>query len=382
MELKEISQKIVDATMEIIDNRNINIMDRHGFIIASGDKQRINTYHKGADDVIKSNKVVEIYPKKIENYPGAKEGVNMPINIQGKVVGVVGVQGHPDEVRIVAKLVKISVELALEQHLISEQIKLVKDLKQQIIRKIIYENITQKEEEILCLSKVAGINLNIERFSIIIELKDIVDGNSAQNFKIMSQIEKYLTNSEFILEDDISGSINKSYIIFKQLSLKNYKNEQEYMEKLSRKIYEKCGIEVRIVAGGFYESIEGLKKSFNEAKELLRISSSSIVNINDLNVQTSYLLNQIDQSVLEHFIKPIYDKILDEKGRVQIWIINTLKALFQNDLNINEAAKALYLHKNSLLYRIKKIEKITGLSVTANFNHCVLLRLLIIYAKI
>lgn len=61
MKLQDIAQKIVDATMEIIDNRNVNIMDKNGFIIASGDKDRIATFHKGADDVIKSNKDVEIY---------------------------------------------------------------------------------------------------------------------------------------------------------------------------------------------------------------------------------------------------------------------------------------------------------------------------------
>lgn len=72
-------------------------------------------------------------------YPGAKEGVNLPIRVGEKIVGVVGVYGHPAEVRIIANLVKKAVELSLEQHVISEQIKLVTDLKQQILRKLIYD---------------------------------------------------------------------------------------------------------------------------------------------------------------------------------------------------------------------------------------------------
>ena len=130
MQLFEIAQKIVDSTMEVIDNRNINIMDRDGIIIASGEKTRLNTYHKGADDVIKSGKIIEIYPEEVPAYPGAKEGVNLPIRVGEKIVGVVGVYGHPAEVRIIANLVKKAVELSLEQHVISEQIKLVTDLKQ------------------------------------------------------------------------------------------------------------------------------------------------------------------------------------------------------------------------------------------------------------
>ena len=114
MHLHEIAQKIVDATMEVIDNRNVNIMDRDGMIIASGEKNRINTYHKGADDVIKSGKIIEIYPEEVPEYPGAKEGVNLPIQVGDKTVGVVGVYGHPNEVRIIANLVKKAVELNLE----------------------------------------------------------------------------------------------------------------------------------------------------------------------------------------------------------------------------------------------------------------------------
>ncbi|GAA0180298.1 sugar diacid recognition domain-containing protein [Clostridium sediminicola] len=379
MKLQDIAQKIVDATMEIIDNRNVNIMDKNGFIIASGDRNRITTFHKGADDVIKSNKDVEIYPEDVKNYPGAKEGVNMPINIEGKVLGVVGVYGHPDKVRIVANLVKTSVELAFEQYLISEQVKLVGDLKQQIIRKIIYQDVTKNEEEILCLCKVASLEISTKRVSVIIELigKDKMD--SGEVFKNNRIIEKYMMNSRFIDNNDIIGIINDNIVVFKSLCY--YKDEitKEYLEKLSRKIYENCGLEIRIACGSFYEGIHGLKESYNESKSLFNNSNESVQDIKNLNVQTTYLLNQIENEKLEHFIKPIYEKVLNDKGIPEVWIINTLEALFENDLNLSETAKCLYLHKNSLVYRVKKIEKLLGLSVTTNFNHSVLLKLLLVY---
>ncbi|QZY54428.1 CdaR family transcriptional regulator [Crassaminicella profunda] len=379
MNFQNIAQKLVDATMKIIDKRNINIMDKNGFIIASGDKKRVNTFHKGADDVIKSNKMVEIYPEDVKNYPGAKEGVNMPINIQGKVLGVVGVYGHPNEVRIIAKLVKTSIELAFEQYLIAEQVKIVKDLKQQIIRKIIYEDVKEKEEEILCLCKIANLNMDKKRIGIIIKLSNDNKIDSAANFKSMREIEKFLVNSSFVENDDIIGIINEKFVILKEVPIRNFKNEKEYMKSVSRKIYEKCGLDVRIACGSLNIGTYGLKKSFFEAKALLRNTYESIQDINDLKTQTCYLLNQINDDELEHFIRPIYNKILNSEGKVEIWIINTLKALFENDLNINKTAKRLYLHKNSLTYRIKKIEAITGLSIMSNFNHSILLRLLTIY---
>lgn len=381
MNLRVIAQKIVDATMEEIDNRNINIMDCNGFIIASGEKNRINTYHKGADDVIKSGQNIEIYPEQVPNYPGSKEGVNMPIHVLGKTLGVVGVYGNPDEVRIVAKLVKKSVELTVEHYLISEQVELVKDLKQQIIRKLIYDDIQESEEEILCLSNIVGIDLSKKRCAIVLELSNYSFEDSFQLLKTMNKIEYFLAHHSFADNDNFSAIINEYYVIFKSIPIQSAENEQQFLEKLKKDIYRECGCEVKIAMGSFHRGLSGYAKSFQEAKTLLKISDKPTQSIGDLDVQVDYLLNQIAPYELEHFIHSIYENILDNKGRLQLWIINTLKALFANNLNIIDAAKSLYIHKNTMLYRMKRIEEITGLSANSCFHHAILLKLLVIYVE-
>jgi len=383
MRLQEIAQKIVDATMEVIDNRNVNIMDRNGLIIASGEKNRINTYHKGADDVIKSGKIIEIYPKETAAYPGAKEGVNMPIQAGGKILGVVGVHGDPNEVRIVAKLVKKAVELTLEQHLISEQIKLVTDLKQQILRKLIYDEDAKKNaEEILCLSKLVHVDLGINRCAIILEIKNYSVQDSLESLKTFNKIERYLFAHRFLDEEDFYGVLNQYYVIFKKLPLTGLVDEHTFLRRISEGIYKKYKYEVRIAKGSFHPGLSGYGKSFQEARSLLEIKSeASIKNISELDVQVDYLLNQINDYNLEHFIQPVYKKIINKKGRVQPWIIKTLKALFTHNLKVSEAAGALYIHKNTMAYRIKRIEKLTGLSMHGNFYHLVLLKLLVIYVE-
>ena len=381
MNLSEIAQEIVDATMEIMDKGSINIMDCEGFIIASGEKSRIHTYHKGAADVIQSGKAIEIYPEEVHRYPGAKEGVNLPIHIMGKTLGVVGVCGHPDEVRIVAKLVKKSVELAVEQHLISEQVKVVKDLKQQIIRKLIYENVEKNEEEILCLSKIVGVDLNEKRCAVIFELVDSSVEKSLQLLKVMNSIEHFLINSRYITKEDFSAVINQFYVIFKKVPVKSFENEQQFLEQLNKDIFQQCGHEVKIAMGTVHDGLAGYGKSFKEAKTVLKFNRQSVQNINNLDILVNYLFSQIDDYVLEHFVERIYRSTLDSTGKVQIWIIDTLQALFAHNLNVVDAAKSLFIHKNTMLYRIKRIEEITGLSVNSDFYHAVLLKLLVIYVS-
>jgi len=96
-------------------------MDSQGIIIGSGQKHRLNTFHQGAQDVIRNIQTVEIYPNDLDQYSGAYPGLNMPIILHDQVIGVVGVTGHPDEVRDIARMVKMVTELILEQEVLLEE---------------------------------------------------------------------------------------------------------------------------------------------------------------------------------------------------------------------------------------------------------------------
>lgn len=381
MHLQEIAQQIVDATMEVINNRVINIMDRDGLIIASGDKKRINTYHKGAANVVTSGQIIEIYPDEIDKYPGAKEGVNMPIWVSGKILGVVGVYGHPDEVRIIANLVKKTVELNVEQHLIADQVKLVSDLKQQILRKLIYENTKEKEDEILCLAKLVEIDLMAPHCGIILELNGNCVENSFHWLKIASQVERYLTDHHYLNNDDLFGVVNPYHVFFKKIPYPDFLDETDFLKQLRQKIFDHCRLDVRIAMGSYHPGLSGYGKSFQEAKTLLTLNQEAVQNIATPDKQVDYLLSKIDDYSLSHFIHPIYQRIVSKKKAEQIWIFTTLNALLDHNLNLTETADALYIHKNTMAYRIKRLEKITGLSIHNNFYHTVLLKLLVAYMK-
>lgn len=383
MQLFEIAQKIVDSTMEVIDNRNVNIMDRNGIIIASGEKSRLNTYHKGADDVIKFGKVIEIYPEEVPDYPGAKEGVNLPIRVGDKIVGVVGVYGHPDEVRIIANLVKKAVELSLEQHVISEQVKLVTDLKQQILRKLIYDtNLEKNDEELFCLAKLVNVDLGINRYAIILELKDYSVQDSLEFLKVANKLEAFLQAQHYLEPDDFYGVINQSLVIFKKLSSKERTAGQDLLQSISRGIAQKYGYKTRIACGSFHPGLSGYRKSYQEARVLLKIDThAEIRDINVTEVKVDYLLNLIGTEELAHFVEPIYRKILDKKGQIPPWITETIKALFAHHFNLADAAKALYIHKNTMAYRVKRLQMLTGLTFGNNFYHTVILKFLAIYIE-
>jgi carbohydrate diacid regulator len=132
----KLAQDIVDKTMNIL-GRNINIMDENGVIIGSGDKSRLNQFHEGAAQVIKEGKKLEIYSKDINHLVGAKPGINLPIEYNDKIIGVVGITGEPNEVTPFGEVIKMTVEMMLQQEFLLKELQLEQQVQENFVHDLI-----------------------------------------------------------------------------------------------------------------------------------------------------------------------------------------------------------------------------------------------------
>lgn len=114
MLLPQTAQAIVDEVAQRLGH-HINLMDRRGIIIGSSDAQRLHTVHQGAVRVLASGKIETLNSRQAARLPGTKPGVNAPIRLRGKVIGVVGITGSPSAVLPLAEAVVMLTELLLEQ---------------------------------------------------------------------------------------------------------------------------------------------------------------------------------------------------------------------------------------------------------------------------
>lgn len=110
----ELAQPIADRAVSILQ-RNVNIMNQEGIIVGSGDPTRLGTFHQAAAEVIRTNRRIEIHPEDEGRWAGARPGVNLPIRLDGRTVGVVGITGPPEQVRPFGELIREMVTLALVQ---------------------------------------------------------------------------------------------------------------------------------------------------------------------------------------------------------------------------------------------------------------------------
>ncbi len=110
----EVAQRIVDRTMAVI-GRNVNVMDDHGLILATGHPERLRMRHEGAQLAAENDREVVVDADQARLLKGVRPGVNVPLHHHGEVVGVVGISGDPREVQVYADLIRVAAELMVEQ---------------------------------------------------------------------------------------------------------------------------------------------------------------------------------------------------------------------------------------------------------------------------
>ncbi|MGF1663366.1 MAG: CdaR family transcriptional regulator [Kineosporiaceae bacterium] len=117
---ERVAQAVVDRVMERLGH-NVNLMDTAGVIVASGEPSRVGTRHEGACRAL-ARGAPEVVPEDAAaGLDGTQPGVNVPVSVDGEIVGVVGVTGAPEQVAAAASSVALTVELMLGQQTAQEE---------------------------------------------------------------------------------------------------------------------------------------------------------------------------------------------------------------------------------------------------------------------
>jgi len=335
----DIANEIVSQTMTRL-NRNINIMDETGTIIASGDFKRINQAHFGAIEVLRSGKPLIIRENDRMHWEGARPGINLPIQFQNESIGVIGITGEPEEIMEFGELVKMITEMIIQQAFLTKQL----EWKQHITEVIFDELITtpSKNESISQRLHLVEVNLTPPYQVALIDL-------------VLNQFKKSdlysLLNEIFNRKQALIGFLGVNLLFIVSSSI----NETQFNEKLQKasRIFKANGISSRIGIGSQVIEQVHIKYSYEEAVSALKVGNKvqSFITYTEIEIQA--LLNQLNERAKRRFSKRVL-KDLSEK------LINTLEQFIIHNLNIGECAKNMYIHRNSLIYRIKQIKEKTG----------------------
>ena len=165
---------------------------------------------------------------------------------------------------------------------------------------------------------------------------------------------------------DIVTSVDESHVVLiKTLSKTDTYEEisliaKEMVDTLSAEVM----VPVRVAYGTIVEELKDVSKCYKEASVALDVGKifyahKDVLAYNELGI--GRLIHQLPYSLCEMFLQEVFRGNAIEQFDKET--LATVNAFFENDLNISETARKMYLHRNTLGYRLDKIQKTTGLDV-------------------
>lgn len=165
--------------------------------------------------------------------------------------------------------------------------------------------------------------------------------------------------------DYVTAVDENTLIVIKQVVAKDsYAEVVEVAETTVAMMNTEAMINVRVAYGTIVEELKDVSKSYKEAKMALDVgkifyAEKTVTAYSTLGI--GRLIYQLPINLCEMFIEEIFGgKVPEELDEETLTTINTF---LENNLNVSETSRQLYVHRNTLLYRLEKLEKYTGLDI-------------------
>lgn len=357
---------IVEKTMSVIDF-NVNIMDEFGIIIWSGDLERIGQRHEGALLVLSQQRIVNIDENSLKTLNGVKPGVNIPLWVGNKIVGVLGLTGNPEQLHhygaLVAKIAEMIIEQSRMQQSFEQNSRLREELALNLIRNRTYSN------NIIDLSNTLDIDLKKHRLVIIGEVSSGQLGVTTA----ISELKALLNHVEDLTEDDLIAIVSLTEIVILK-SIKHTDSKREfYLLKnkyinLAKRIDELLSIKINFAIGNYIDGDGGLCESYQTAKSTLKVGKRRLSEdgcFSYFDLEFPVLVDALGVGWQgKRFLEPI-QKIKEKDTNGALY--KTLIYWFNNNTSPTITSEKLYIHRNTLEYRLKRISELTNLDLS-NFE--------------
>ncbi len=192
----------------------------------------------------------------------------------------------------------------------------------------------------------------------------------------------HLLQNMFPEQDFIINIDNKNIVLIKSLSAIN---AFDFMSKTAKSIVDTINSElllkVYVGMGTPVKSINDIAHSYSEARLALEIgrvfeSNKYILSYDELGI--GRVIYQLPSKLCELFLDEIFQKegleVLDDET------LQTIDKFFENNLNVSETSRQLFVHRNTLVYRLDKIERLTGLDLR-KFDDAVVFKVAVLVRK-
>ena len=335
-----ISNQILQSTIDGLKNitrKELSVVEKEGKVIATTEENMIGRQIDAVENFVGSQAESQL----ILGYQYFK------IYDNGVPEYVVQVKGEDEEGYRIGKIAAFQIQSLL----VAYKERYDKD---NFIKNLLLDNLLLVD--IYSRAKKLHIENNVSRIVFLIETN--ID-------KEMNVVEIVRGIFPAKTKDFVTAVDEHSIILVKEL---REKEAPEEIDRIAKVVEETLNAEtnskVYISSGTVVGDLKDVSRSYKEAKMALEVgkifeTDKYIVNYERLGI--GRLIYQLPLSLCRMFIKEIFDgkspDDLDDETLV------TINKFFENNLNVSETSRQLYIHRNTLVYRLDKLQKSTGLDL-------------------
>ncbi len=334
---KSTAQQIVE-TVKDVSGYDINFINQRGIIFASTDPARVGDFHEIGFQVIQTGAAIEV--EEDDSFLGTHRGINMPFFFRGELAAVIGISGKPDEVRKYVYLAQRITNLILREHEMDERRESERARLNYIIRALIL-----------------GETVNFDFLAETLKEYHIKPDTPCRTVVVRLAAGETPSN--------VSAIERSVYQAFDQTraELYTFHYPSEYILLIEQERYQKWAYVFRRLAEEWEDALQigigsvDLLSRQDRSYEAARIALASLAGGQKIAVfdelDLEILLGAVPESARRRYLEKTASALTDGDRQV-------LEAYFGGNLSLKAAGEALYLHKNTVQYRLDRIAEKTG----------------------
>lgn len=346
-------QDIIEEMHSVVDS-TIGVVDDTASIIACSNPGKIGTSNEFVS--LDLNDSHDIFIRDGYTYK--------PFGVKSEPDYAVFVEGTDETAAKYASILAISFENVKQYY--DEKYN-----KNSFIKNVVLENVLPGD--IIVKARELHFNAEVSRVVFLIR---IVSANDISAFDVIQNL--FPDKSK-----DFVFNITETDIVL----VKEIKNTvaPKDLEKLARSIADTLSSEfytrVNVGIGTIVTSVNDLSRSFKEAQMALEVgkvfdTDKVIVSYDNLGI--ARLIYHIPTTLCEDFLNEVFKRgSIDSLDHETLF---TIQRFFENNLNVSETSRKLFVHRNTLVYRLEKIKKLTGLDLR-EFDDAIIFKIALMVKK-
>ncbi len=361
-----LAQQIARDTSDVI-GYNVLITDDRGVVIGSGDTSRLGSFHEASVGVLASQQAAWHSAAEAQRLRGVKPGMTLPIVIDGEAVGTVGITGSPRQVRRFGLVVRRQTEILLQESVELRSRLLRERALEELVRDVgSFDPDVVDPDFLVARAAELGFDLTVPRTVLLVDVDEPVPvgtGNSGIPDVATLRPEVLRTLRDRFGRADLVAAMTSGR--FAVLPALDRGTTSEDRLRLARQAVDCVALHHRLASragvGGTARGIAALREAYTDAADALRLGARSEPG------GSAYVIDelrghQVLAAVGHRARTRLVSLVAGPLAAQPDWpdLRGTLIAWCESGFNLVRTAEALHIHRNTLIYRLEKVERLNG----------------------